>query len=182
MSSPLEQAISEIQGKIQSHLDEILELKKAANSLAKIMGVQPPYSDTEQEAINVGPLRADMYYGKALTTAVREYLEFRRQAVPVEEILKGLEQGGFDFSALNWPSDNRLRYLAISISKNSNVFHRLPNGMWGLVAWYPEVVPKKKAKLKEKGASEKGSEEAAETLSKKIGSAARTTEPKMLTE
>src|SRR5207249_7831758 len=115
--------LSDIQHKIQGHLDEIIKLKSTANNLAELSGESPIYADLDQKTMATGPNRSDAYYGKKLATATREYLEFRRQAVPVEEILKGLEQGGFDFDALNWSKAVRLRALAISISKNTAVFH-----------------------------------------------------------
>lgn len=76
---------------------------------------------------------------------------------------------------MGWPKGGRLRALAISISKNTNVFHKLPNGMWGLNVWYPEATERKKAKAKSRsrGNSDDESEK---------GPDADTTEPKLLTE
>lgn len=142
MSDALRQAIEEIQGKINSHQTEIADLKKAANALCRIIGSAPLYLDSEQDQSGaVSPARADAYYGKPLSTAAREYLEFRKQACPPEEILKGLEQGGFDFDALGWKGEHRLRSLSVSMAKNTAIFRRLPNGMFGLKAWYQDAVP-----------------------------------------
>ena len=49
------------------------------------------------------------------------YLERRRQAVPAEEIMRGLEQGSFDFDAQGWAKEDRLRLLALSLSKNTAI-------------------------------------------------------------
>jgi len=164
-----QQVLAGIQTRIQSHLDEIAKLKRTANSIADLIGEGPVYTDIEAETAGaVSPSRADAYYGKPLATAVREYLEFRRHAVPVEEIQRGLEKGGFDFDALEWNESTRLRALAMSMSKNTPVFHRLPNGMWGLVSWYPEA-QKKKGKVKAKTADKQGQQE--------NGSTADTAEP-----
>lgn len=142
MSDALRQAIEEIQGKINSHIAEIGDLKKAANALCRIIGSDPLYTDSESEQSGaVSPARADAYYGKPLSTAAREYLEFRKQACPPEEILRGLEQGGFDFDALGWKGEHRLRSLSVSMAKNTAIFRRLPNGMFGLKAWYQDAVP-----------------------------------------
>jgi hypothetical protein len=70
-------------------------------------------------------------------------LERRKQACSPEEILRGLEQGGFDFRALGWKDDDRLRSLSISLAKNNQKFHKLPNGMFGLVTWYPNLAGKR---------------------------------------
>jgi hypothetical protein len=175
MDEATQSVLAGIQSKIESLLEEVSKLKKTANMVADLAGQGPLYSDVEEESKAVGPTRADAYYGKPLATAVREYLEFRRQAVPVEDIQKGLEQGGFDFDAMDWPKGGRLRYLAISISKNTTVFHKLPNGMWGLNSWYPDATEKKKAKAKSR------SRTVVEDENEK-GSDGDTTEPKLLTD
>src|SRR6185503_11462313 len=174
MDEATQKVLADIQAKIESHLEEVAKLKKTANMVADIAGQGPIYVDAEEDSKAVGPTRADAYYGKPLATAVREYLEFRRQAVPVEDIQKGLEQGGFDFDS-SWPKTSRLRYLAISISKNTTVFHKLPNGMWGLNSWYPDATEKKKAKAKSR------SRTVVEDENEK-GPDADTPEPKLLTD
>lgn len=37
----------------------------------------------------------------------------------------------------------------MSLSKNTAIFHRLPNGMFGLKKWYGEAIEKKKSKKSE---------------------------------
>jgi hypothetical protein len=155
MNEATDKVLSEIAAKIQAHQEEIVKLKTTANMVADVAGyLEPIYTDIEEKVNSVGPSRADAYYGKPLATAVREYLEFRGQAVPGDDVLRGLEQGGFDFNALNWAESGRLRSLAMSMSKNNTVFHKLPNGMWGLSTWYPDAVERKKARAR---AQEKGS-------------------------
>jgi DNA-directed RNA polymerase delta subunit len=146
MESALQQVLADVQAKIQSHLEEIKKLKRTANNLADMAGEMPIYTDIDidqETGAGVGPNRSDAYYGKRLATACREYLEFRKKAVPVEEILNGLLQGGFDFEALEWSPSTRLRALAMSMSKNTAVFHRLPNNTWGLLAWYPAATERR---------------------------------------
>jgi hypothetical protein len=178
MENALQQVLAEVQAKILSHLEEIVKLKKTANNLADMAGETPIYTDVDidqETGTGVGPNRSDAYYGKKLATACREYLEFRRKAVPVEEILSGLIQGGFDFEALEWSPSTRLRALAMSMAKNTAMFHRLPNNTWGLLAWYPTATErrtekatgasKKSAKIKRKrkgGKKKKGSSGAEE--------------------
>lgn len=91
-------------------------------------------------------VRPDEFYGKSVLTAARMYLEKRKQAASAADVLKALQDGGFDFSTLDWDSSNLLRPLSMSMSKNTAIFHRLPNGMWGLAGWYPDAVSKKKGK------------------------------------
>jgi hypothetical protein len=85
------------------------------------------------------------YYGRPLATVAQEYLEGRKEACKPEEILEGLRGGGFDFKALQWGGGEKdwIRNLSISLAKNTKAFHRLPNGTFGLVAWYPEVTTRR---------------------------------------
>jgi hypothetical protein len=60
-----------------------------------------------------------------------------------EEILDALETGEFDFDALKWREDTRGRSVAMSLAKNTQTFHRLPSGTFGLQSWYPGVAQAK---------------------------------------
>ena len=73
------------------------------------------------------------------------FLERLHRALGAEEITKGLQDGGFDFKPLGWTEAARIRNIAISLAKNPKIFHKLPNGTWGLTEWYPGVAgPKSK--------------------------------------
>jgi hypothetical protein len=149
MSDELQNAIEAIQSKIKTHLDEVVELKRAANAICRITNKEPLYPDADADHGGIGPTRADAYYGKQFSTAAREYLDFRKRACSAEEILNGLEKGGFDFDALGWKGEHRLRSVAVSLAKNTAMFRRLPNGTFGLNAWYQDApVPKRRGKSK----------------------------------
>jgi hypothetical protein len=181
MDNALQQVLADVQAKIKAHLDEITKLKKTANNLADMAGETPIYADSDIEqdtSAGAGPSRSDAYYGKKLATACREYLEFRRKAVPVEEILSGLIQGGFDFDALDWAASTRLRALAMSMAKNTAVFHRLPNNTWGLLAWYPTATEKRTEKAKDGGKKSAKSKRRRKGKKKTKASASGTTEAK----
>ena len=149
MTNSLDAAIDELTDKLQNQMNEISETKRAINVLLRMTGKEPMFPDESPEqvraALNIDP---DQYYGRPLATVVQEYLDNRKkatgkQAIDVSEILKALEQGGFDFKAAGWRENDRLRSLSISLAKNNKVFHRLPNGMFGLLSWYPDVTAKK---------------------------------------
>jgi hypothetical protein len=144
MRAELSPAVEALRNQLQDQLKEVAETKKMINALLKRMGEEPEFQDVEVESLRSGgPVRADQYYGKPFATAAQEYLERRRQACMPEEVLRGLEQGGFDFRALGWKDNDRLRSLAISLAKNNQKFHKLPNGTFGLLAWYPDVASRK---------------------------------------
>jgi hypothetical protein len=126
----------------------------------------------------VGALRPDSFYGKSITTAAREYLDMRRAAglgpATPREIYEALVKGGYTFETKD--ETNAIIGVRATIRKSSSIFHRLPNGTYGLLGWYPnarasksddeidETRPKPKAhkvkksrarKIKEKGAPQK---------------------------
>lgn len=145
MSNNLQNAVEEMQTTLQAKLDEVVDLKKAINTLCGIMGQEPLYADVEEEQAKgmKGPARPDMYFNKPVATAARMYLESVGHAVQSEDIIKGLEAGSFDFKALGWTEKTRLRNLSISLAKNTSVFKRLPGGMFGLVKFYDDDKPRR---------------------------------------
>lgn len=143
MKAELSPAVDALRAQLREQLAEADETKKMINSLLRRMGEEPEFGDSELDQRettrpSIGG-RADQYYGKPFATAAQEYLERRKQACSAEEILRGLEQGGFDFRQLNWKEDDRKRSLAISLAKNNQKFHKLPNNTFGLVVWYPNL-------------------------------------------
>jgi hypothetical protein len=88
---------------------------------------------------------ADTFYGKTIATASREYLEMRRGAnlgpASPREIFDALTQGGYQFEAKS--ETIAMVGLRSNLRKNSKTFHRLPNGQYGLLAWYPNAKPAK---------------------------------------
>ena len=150
MDEKLNGAIEVLVEKLREKEREVIEAKKMINSLRHMNGEAPLFSDAQlQDSSTVNPSRPDLYYGKPITTACREYLELRKQACQAEEIQRGLEHGGFDFDSQGWKEKDRLRSLSISLAKNSGIFHRLPNGTFGLLAWYPDVRQKERKKPQE---------------------------------
>jgi hypothetical protein len=128
-------AVRKIQEDMDKLLLEVKKKKQAINVLHESMGEQPPY-EIEGETKMTQVLRPDQFYGKSFATVAAEYLAMRKQACTAIEIMEGLKKGGFDFPH-TWKADDRLRNVAISLSKNSQLFQRLPNATFGLLEWYP---------------------------------------------
>jgi hypothetical protein len=138
----LSPAVEALRNQAREQEAELNETKKMINSLLRRMGEDPEFPEAEVGQMQIrmnGTMRPDQYYGKPFATAAQEYLERRKQACSAEEILRGLEQGGFDFRALGWQDKIRARNVAISLAKNNQKFHKLPNNTFGLPAWYPDV-------------------------------------------
>ena len=117
----------------------VAETKRTINGLLQSVGESPAFDDVESSTSSL-KVRRDEFYGKPFATAAQLYLQRRKQACTSDEIMKGLEQGGFDFRLTEWKEKDRLRSLAISLAKNNKVFHKLPNGTFGLTDWYENVV------------------------------------------
>jgi hypothetical protein len=140
MSDKLLAAVGVLEEQLEDLQKETQETKRMINSLLRKVGKPPRYTDAEEKYSNARP---DQYYGKPLATAAREYLAARNQACSSKEILEGLMDGGFDFRATEWKANDRLRMLAISLAKNTAMFHRLPNGTFGLLSWYDTTTLRK---------------------------------------
>ena len=170
MSIKLEEAVQELLSNLQNQMNQVAETKRAINVLNRTMGKGDMFPDESPERVGAMKLRADQFYGRPLATAVQEFLELRKrstgeQACDASEILKALDDGGFDFKAAGWRDNDRLRSLSISLAKNTKVFHRLPNGLFGLLVWYPEAGTTKRER------SEKVFTTAAEAEEPEVGNA-----------
>lgn len=147
MSDAIRATINELQHHINDLEQEIADTKRTCNKLAHRAGMPLPYADTDLLPRNsTANMRRDQFYGKTLTTALREYLLMRQAAnlgpATVNEMFDGLSQGGFDHGSAN--DDNAKRVMRITLTKNSGLFHRLPDDKhFGLVEWYPNIKHKK---------------------------------------
>jgi hypothetical protein len=139
----LRDAIETLLDQLKEQEREIRETKKTINMLHRRMGEEPAFDDVDETPGFSVAIRADEYYGKPLLAAVQMILERGKRARSGEEILSALEQGGFDFIAQGWKDNDRLRSLSIALAKNPQVIHRLPNGTYGLRAWYDENMLKR---------------------------------------
>lgn len=134
------------QSKLQDLFNEVTETKKMLNRLAKDLGESSvPYPDVSAESIGgATKLRADSFYNKPLATAVREYLDMRKQAVEWSEIVKALREGGYELPKTRQAEDD----ARLTILRNTSNFVLIGDNYFGLKSWYPESKPKIKIKLK----------------------------------
>ena len=136
----LKGAIEVLYAELEEQERQVQETKRAINMLVRRLGEAEPYPNVDSQTVgSVNRLRPDAFYGKAFATAAQEYLQMRRQASTADEITEGLRAGGFDFKSMSWKPDDLKRMVPLSLSKNTSYFHRLPNGTFGLLEWYPEV-------------------------------------------
>lgn len=142
MSDHIKQTIAELQTKLREQEDGVALTKRMINDLCKLAGLEPIYAESAAESKpGVSVIRGDQFYGRGLSTVVREYLEMRRASnlgpAAVSEIHEALVRGGFKFETKN--AANAIRGLRQSLTKNSATFHKLPGGEYGLLEWYPSA-------------------------------------------
>jgi hypothetical protein len=117
------------------------EIKGAINVLCKHAGEDEMYPNIGDADGSKQPtsIKADTFYGKPMGAAARMYLEMRKTAgsgpAQSREIYDALVLGGFQFDTAN-PTNAQIS-LGNTLRKNSKMFHRLPNGQYGLLSWYP---------------------------------------------
>lgn len=140
MTDHISKTIEMVQSQIHDLERELNDKKKMINELCKLNNQQPLYADTDSVSDVKLSVRPDEYYGKALATVVQTILKRRKSmnlgAATVNEIYNEMVAGGFAFEAKN--DNNAKRGLYISLGKNQ-VFHKLPNGSYGLSEWYPNM-------------------------------------------
>lgn len=161
--SHIEQTITDLQAKLMQKEAEARKLKITINNLCDLADKPRLYPDAEDAmSVTQAGIRSDQFYGRPLATVVREVLEMRKAAnlgaAAVGEVYGALVDGGFNFQTAN--EENAKRNLRISLAKNTNVFHRLPNGKWGLSDWYP--VASRRVRLEVGNMPEESSQESAE--------------------
>ncbi len=127
---------------IEAAEEKLAEQKRVVNGLCLSAGRPILYADIERKTGDLIFIRTDEFYGQPLATAMRSVLEKKRAGgngpATVREIYDALVSGGFKFEAKD---ENALRGLRQSLTKNSAVFHKLPNGSYGLLEWYPNAKP-----------------------------------------
>jgi hypothetical protein len=138
--------------------EEANKLKKLVNELCGEAGVAVRYPNIVEAGSSIGSIRSDQFYGQTITAAIRNYLEQRKAsglgAAGLNEIYLAVRDGGYKFESKN--ENNAKVSVGNTLRKTSSIFHRLPNGQYGLLTWYPSAKakpestpePKKKAKAK----------------------------------
>ena len=145
-----EQSITALKETLRDQEDKVLETKNLINALSEAAGRGVVYHDTKLKADTaIETIRSDTFYGKPLNSSIRRVLEMREAAnlgpATVRDIYDTLCSGGYVFPRAK-TEKNAMDSLRISLGKSSHTFHKLPNGSYGLLSWYPSVKEPKAAK------------------------------------
>ena len=137
MSDILSSTYEFYEKKLQALFDDVSETKKMLNRLAKDLGRDSvPYPDVAPEGTSTSSkIKAGQFFSKPLATAVREYLEIRREAVEWPEIVKALREGSFDLAKTRQGEDD----ARMTILRNTANFVLIGDNHFGLKSWYPKL-------------------------------------------
>jgi hypothetical protein len=140
MSDDMAPALARLNARLQQQLTDVKNTKKGINALHAAFEKPIPYPDVDREEAGITTIRRGMFYGQPLATCVRQILEMRNAAQlgagSVNEIFAALKEGGYAFETKD--DENAKSGLRQSMRKNP-IFHRIPSGEWGLLAWYPNA-------------------------------------------
>src|SRR6266571_1547810 len=143
MNAEILNTVEVLTNKIRAKEEEANKLKKLVNELCIEAEIEIRYPDISELGNTLSAIRSDQFYGQTLTAAIRNYLERRKAsalgAASVTEIYKAIKAGGYKFETNN--DENQRISVGNALRKTSSIFHRLPNGYFGLLAWYPSAKP-----------------------------------------
>jgi hypothetical protein len=156
MSKTVDQVISDLAAEITADEASLRKKKETVNTLCGAVNRPPAYALESATTALPTQIRSDQFYGQPLAGSVRTILEMRRAqnlgAATNREIFDSLTAGGYEFDTKN--DDVAQKSLRNSLAKNTALFHKLPNGQFGLLSWYPNV---KKPKASSAPASDEAS-------------------------
>lgn len=147
MSKTVDQVISGLAAEITADEAALRKKKETVNTLCGAVGRPPAYAIESTSTALPTQIRSDQFYGQPLAGSVRTILEMRRAqnlgAATNREIYDSLMAGGYEFDTKS--EDIAQKSLRNSLAKNTALFHKLPNGQFGLLSWYPNVKKPKAA-------------------------------------
>jgi hypothetical protein len=140
MADDILNTIDVLTARVTAKEEEANKLKKLVNELCGEAGIPTRYANIAETG-GATTIRSDQFYGLPLTAAIRNYLEIRKAsnlgAATLTEIFRAIRDGGYKFDTKN--EENARIGVGNALRKTTSVFHRLPNGEYGLLAWYPSA-------------------------------------------
>jgi hypothetical protein len=158
MKDDLSNTIEILTARVRTKEEEANRLKRIINELCAEEGIEPRFPTIVDGGASSSVIRSDEYYGQTLTAAIRNYLERRKNAglsaASLAEIFNAIKEGGYKFDTRN--EENAKISVGNALRKTSSIFHRLPNGEYGLLSWYPnaKAKPEGEAPTKPKDSAE----------------------------
>ena len=141
MNDDILSTIDVLANRVKAKEEEANKLKKLVNELCAEAGIDQRYSVVSESGGISTSIRSDQFYGVTLPAAIRNYLESRKAAglgaAPVDEIYRAVKAGGYKFETAS--EENAKTGVRNALRTTSSIFHRVPNGHYGLLSWYPSA-------------------------------------------
>jgi hypothetical protein len=141
MNDDILSTIEVLSARVRVREEEANKLKKLVNELCTEAGVELRYAISLESGGVSTAIRSDQFYGQTLTAALKNYLDSRKAgglgAASVDEIYRAVKAGGYKFETAS--EENAKTGVRNALRLTSSIFHRLPNGQYGLLAWYPSA-------------------------------------------
>lgn len=154
MATDLDPAIAAMERRREEALQKVAEFERTINTLCEEAGLPPRYAEkTAAGSSKLVQISDDTFYGQKMTPAMRTFLEMRRAQglgpATAREIYEALKAGGYVFEAKD--AEVSLVSMRALLRTQPLVFHRLPQGTWGLTVWYPDAKKPKEEPEKKTG-------------------------------
>ncbi len=163
----IDAAIAALDRSIEEAEQKIRSLRAAINTLCEQSGRPPRFAEAmlTPGGTKLSQIQDDTFYGKKQTPAMRDYLEMRKAqgfgpAKP-REFYDALKSGGYQFETKD--DETAIVGLRALLRTQPHIFHRLPQGTYGLTEWYPDV----KRQRDDDGNSKRGSAKKKKARSRK---------------
>jgi hypothetical protein len=143
----LEKELTDLERQANALLTSINLLREKSGLPLRVSHFTPSAAREGGKPVSVH-LHSDAFTGMKLGSAVRKYLEMRKQSggdapATTREVFDALKDGGFVSGAKD--DATGMVVLRTMLRKNTTTFAKLQNGKYGLRAWYPNLKPVKEA-------------------------------------
>lgn len=158
----LEKELSDLERQANALLTSINLLREKSGLPPRAGGLATVGSSEGRKPSSIH-LHSDAFTGMKLGSAVRKYLEMRKQSggdapATTREMFDALKEGGFVSGAKD--DATGMVVLRTMLRKNTTTFAKLANGKYGLRAWYPNLKPTKESQAAQSGNAEDHEDEA----------------------
>lgn len=133
----VEKTLNLVVAQVEELERQVADKKRTANDLCRLLQQPPMFGDVESVNSSMAT-RPDEFYGREMPEVIRTVLEKRKRAnlgaATVSELYDAIVKGGFHFQTTNAAYAKRGIY---SVLASNDGFHKLPDGRYGLIIWYP---------------------------------------------
>lgn len=171
MTDHIDKTVADALQRLNEYEAQVADTKRLVNQILGFAGRPPMFAEIESAGSTL-PLNGDEYYGQRQSTAARMVLERRKDLnlgpASLEDLFSTLIEGGYCHEARS--DDMAKKSLYNMLTQNTSMFHRLPNGLFGLASWYPNPPKKRRSKRRSNQAEDSADQEGDDEPEAQVGS------------